>query len=41
MTTPDDLINRDLIEIQGEAKYVYYDVNRDEYVELTLKEALH
>ena len=41
MTTPDDLINRDLVEIQGDAKYVYYDVDRDENVEITLKEALH
>ena len=41
MTTPDDLINRDLIEIQNDAKYVYYDFDKDENVEITLKEALH
>lgn len=41
MTTPDDLINRDLIEIQNDAKYVYYDFDKDKNVEITLKEALH
>ena len=41
MTTPDDLINRDLIEIQNDAKYIYYDFDKDENVEITLKEALH
>lgn len=41
MTTPDDLINRDLIQLQTNTKYFYYDVDKDEKVELTPQEALH
>ncbi len=41
MTTPDDLINRDLIQLQTNTKYFYYDVDKDEKVELTPQEALY
>lgn len=41
MTKPDDLINRDLIQLQKNTKYYYYDVDKDEKVELTQQEALY
>lgn len=41
MTTPDDLINRDLIQLPTNTKYFYYDVDKDEKVELNLQEALY
>lgn len=41
MTTLDDLINRDLVEIQRETKYCYYDADKDERTEICLEEALY
>lgn len=41
MTTPDDLINRDLIQLPVNTKYFYYDVDKDEKIELTKQEALY
>ncbi|MBQ2972394.1 MAG: hypothetical protein IJD68_07585 [Ruminococcus sp.] len=41
MTTPDDLINRDLIQLPVNTKYFYYDVDKDEKIELAKQEALY